>query len=114
MACDLTSLSGYLKDFTGLRPIEAVICPYAQSPGGGLGLGIPVFALVVLSPLMLGLAARVQHPGPVLVAMILLAGTFAAVLPGPAAQLGAIALFFGIISVGFIMYRRASNTLSAP
>jgi hypothetical protein len=111
MACDYSSLPDYLKDFAGLRPIEAIICPFSQSAGGGLGLGLLVVSLVILAPLMLGLSIRVQNPGPLVVVMVLLAGTFAATLPGPAVQIGAIVLFFAIIFVGFVMYRKAQTSL---
>jgi hypothetical protein len=111
MACNYNSLPEYLKDFAGLRPVEAVICPFAQTAGGGLGLGLLVVSLVVLAPLMLGLSIRVQNPGPIVVVMVLLAGTFAATLPGPAVQIGATVLFFGLIFVGFVMYRKAQTSL---
>lgn len=111
MACDLASLSGYLGNFTGTRPVESVICPFAQSAGGGLGIGVPLFALLFFGPIGLAMSVRIQHPGPILVAGMLTIGAVAATLPGQASQIVAIVFFFAIVGLGLYLYQRAKTTL---
>ena len=91
MACDAANLPHYLKNFSGLDPVNAAVCPYAQSGGGGLGLGVPLFTLLVIGPLGLAMSVRAQHPGPVIIAGFLSVGAIAASLPGPAATIAVLA-----------------------
>lgn len=111
MACDRTELEHYLQNFTGLDPVNSVVCPFAQSDGSGLGMGIPLFALVVLGPLGLAMTVRMQHPGPLIVAGMLTIGAIAANLPGQAAQIGAIVFFFAIAAIGLFLYQRFKRSL---
>lgn len=111
MACNASNLTHYLENFSGLDPVNAAVCPYAQSGGGGLGLGVPLFTLLVVGPIGLGLTARTQHPGPVIIAMMLTIGAIAATLPGPAATVVAIVLLFSLAAFGLYIYQRAQSAL---
>lgn len=111
MACDAQNLTHYLENFTGLDPVNAAVCPYAQSAGGGLGLGLPLFSLLVLGPLGLAMSVRANHPGPIIVAGFLTIGSMAAVLPGPAAQVIAVVMFFSLAGFGLYIYQRAQSSL---
>lgn len=109
MPCTRPELTDYLANFT--IPTDAVVCPFVQDGGGGLGLGLPLFALLVFGPLGLAMTVRIQHPGPIVVAGMLTIGAIAASLPGQAAQIAAIVFFFAIVAMGFYIYQRASNSL---
>lgn len=111
MACNRPGLTDYLTNFTGQDPMNAVICPFAQSGGDGLGLGVPLVTLFVFGIVGLGLTVRTQHPGPILVAGILTIGAVAATLPGPGAQIAGIVLLFAIVGLGFMLYRRGKTSL---
>lgn len=111
MACDRPELADYLTNFTGMDPLNAIVCPFAQSGGGGLGLGVGMVSLFVFGALGLALTVRTQHPGPMLVSGMLVIGAIAVSLPGQAAQIVAVVFLFGLIAVAFMLYRRAQNTL---
>lgn len=111
MPCTRSELTGYLANFTGTDPLDAVICPFTQSAGGGAGMGLGVFSLFVIGFLGLGLAVRTQHPGPILVAGMLSAGLFAASLPGIVLKITALVFFFGIAAAGLFLYQRAQTAL---
>lgn len=111
MSCNRPQLIDYLSNFTGQDPINAVVCPFAQSGGGGAGMGLPVFALFVVGMLGIGLSIRAQHPGPVVVAGMLSAGLFAASLPGIALKIFALVMFFGIAAVGLYLYQQSQSAL---
>lgn len=111
MACNRSNLIDYLSGFTGQDPINAIICPFAQSSGGGAGMGLPVFAMFVVGFLGLGLSIRAQHPGPVLVAGMLSMGLFATALPGIVLKVAALVFFFGIAAMGMYLYQRARTSL---
>jgi len=74
-------------------------------------MGIEVFALMFFGALGLGLTVRVQHPAPIIVAFILTAGVAALSLPGTAAQMLAIVLFFSLAGMGLYLYQRAQSSL---
>lgn len=109
MACERSALHEYLGNFSGSDPIDAVVCPYTQEAGAGMGM--PVFSLIVISFLGLGLTIRTQHPGPIMVCGILSAGLFAASLPGIAAKIFALVMFFGISAIGLYIYQQAQTSL---
>lgn len=109
MPCTRPELQDYLGNFT--IPSDAVVCPFVQDAGGGLGLGLPLFALLFFGPLGLAMAVRIQHPGPIVVAGMLTIGAIAASLPGQAAQIAAIIMFFAIMGIGLYIYQRASSSL---
>lgn len=110
MACeDYDSLVEPLANFSGSEPVDAIVCPFASDMGAGMGL--PVFSLFVFGLVGLGLTARTQHPGPILVAGILSAGVFAARVPGQAVNIAALAFFFGIVAIGFYIYTKARRSL---
>lgn len=111
MACDAENLTHYLENFSGVDPVNAAVCPYAQSGGGGLGLGLPLFTLFVIGPLGLALSVRAQHPGPVIIAGFLSIGAIAVNLPGPAATIIAIVMLFSIAAFGLYIYQRAQSSL---
>lgn len=111
MACERPELTDYLSNFTGLDPVNAIACPFAQSSGGGLGIGIPMAALLVFGPLGLAMTIRAQNPAPLIVSGILVIGVIAVSLPGQAAQIAAVVFLFALIGVGFMLYRRAKTTL---
>lgn len=105
--CNRPNLVDYLANFT--RPPKAIVCPFVQSDGAGMGMA--VFSLFVFAGLGLGLTIRTQHPGPLLVAGILTVGTMTLTLPGLAAQIAALVLFFGISALGLYLYSKANRTL---
>jgi len=109
MACDMNSLAGYLREFSGQRPLDAIICPFAGP--NGAGMGIEVFALIVVSMLGFGLAVRTRHPAPVVVSGMLSAGLFATALPSSAAAIFALVLLVGIIAGGLYIYQRARTQI---
>lgn len=109
MGCTKNNLWGYLSDFSGQNPLDAVICPFAGPNGAGIGVG--VFALLFVGVLGLALAVRVQHPAPLLVAGMLSAGLFATTLPPGAAVIFSIVLLFGIIAGGIVLYQRFRTTI---
>lgn len=111
MPCTRPELADYLANFTAQDPINAVVCPFAQSGGGGAGMGMGVFSLFFVGMLGLGLTVRAQHPGPLVVSLILSAGLFATSLPGIALKIGALVLFFFIGAMGMFIYRNAQNSL---
>jgi hypothetical protein len=104
-------LLAYLSEFQGQDPIDAVICPFVQSSGGGAGMGMGVFAMFVVGMMGLGLTVKAQHPGPIVVALMLSAGLFATALPGLVLKIGALVLFFAIAGVGLYIYQRAQSSL---
>lgn len=109
MGCTKDNLWGYLADFGGQNPIDAVVCPFAGP--NGAGIGVPVFALLFIGVLGMALAVRTQHPAPLLVAGMLSAGLFATALPPGATVIFAIVLLFGIIAGGVFLYQRFRTTL---
>lgn len=109
MACNKASLAGYLRDFSGQRPLDAIICPFAGP--NGAGMGVEVFALLVIGVLGLGLAVRAQHPAPILVAGMLSAGLFATALPGAAGIIFALVMLVGIMAAAFFLYQRSKRAL---
>jgi len=109
MPCNRPSLTDYLTNFTGSDPVDAVACAYAQDSGAGMGMAM--FFTLMLSFMGLALTVRVQHPAPILVALMLSAGLFATLVLGVVSQIGAIALFFGITALGLYVYNRAKNEL---
>lgn len=111
MACNRAELSDYLANFTGQDPLNAVICPFVQSSGGGAGMGLEVFSLFIIGAMGLGLTIRAQHPGPILIAGMLSAGLFATSLPGIALKITALVLFFGIAALGLFLYQQAQSSL---
>lgn len=111
MACTRDSITGYLASFTGQDPIDAVVCPFVQSSGGGAGMGMGVFALFFVGFLGVALSIRAQHPGPLLVALMLSAGLFAASLPGVVLKIGALVLLVGIAGMSLFLYQRAQTSL---
>lgn len=111
MACSRGNITDYLANFTGQDPIDAVICPFVQSGGGGAGMGMGVFALFFVGFLGVGLTIRTQHPGPLLIALMLSAGLFAASLPGVVLKIGALVLLVGIAAMSLFLYQRAQTSL---
>lgn len=107
--CDASSLTDYLDVFTGQDPLSSVICPYAGP--NGAGMTIPVFGLLLIGMLGLGLTIRTQHPAPLIVTLILSAGLFATVLPGGALQIAAIGIMVAIAGAGLVIYQRSQSAL---
>ncbi len=109
MACDRAELHDYLGNFSGDDPVDSVVCPFTQDAGAGMDM--PIFALIVIGGLGLGLTIRTQHPGPIMISGMLSAGLFAASLPGIAAKIFALVLFFAIAGLGLFLYQRAQTSL---
>ena len=107
--CDRENLIDYLNSFSGQDPVKSVVCPFAQDAGAGIGLSI--FSLLFFGGVGLALSVRVQHPGPVLVAVILTGGVAALSLPGQAVVVVWIVLLFGIAALGIYLYARAQTSL---
>lgn len=105
--CDEPNLIDYLKHFTGQDPIKAAACPFID----GLGIGEAVFLLFVVGGIGMAMTIRVQHPGPLLVAFILVGGFFAAGLPGIVAKVLALLVFFGLAAAGLHVYQQAQSGL---
>jgi hypothetical protein len=107
--CDRGNLTDYLANFSGQQPIKAVVCPYAQDAGAGMGLG--VFALFFFGSVGLALTVRTQHPGPLVVALMLSAGAVAFSVPGAAIEILALVFAFSIAALGIYLYKRAQTSL---
>jgi len=107
--CDRANLTDYLTNFSGQDPIKTVPCVFAQDAGAGMGLS--VFSLFFFGSIGLALSIRIQHPGPILVAVILTGGVAALSLPGQAVVIVWIVLLFGIAALGIYLYARAQNSL---
>lgn len=108
--CGQDSLLDYLNpDLVGGDwPVHAVYCTFVQ---GGAGIPGPVLSLVVFGTLGLTVSHRVQHPGPVIVAGILTAGTVAASAPAGGINIFAVVLFVGIAAVMLYVYQQAQDSL---
>lgn len=110
MACeDYSNISDPLSNLSGNAPIDAVTCPYVADYGAGMGM--TVFALFVFGGLGLALTVRSQHPGPLIVVSILGAGLLTPTLPGVAAKILALVLFFALAGVGLIIYQKMQSSL---
>lgn len=109
MACNKDSLTAYLADFSGQRPLDAIICPFAGP--NGAEMGVPVVALIFVGVLGMGLAVRSRNPAPLIVVGILSAGLFATALPGAAGNIFAMVLMAGIIAAGMYLYKRFQSSL---
>jgi hypothetical protein len=108
MSCkDYDNLYEALTDFDQVS--DVVLCPYTSE--AGMGMGMAMFGLLVASMLGMGLTIRTQHPAPVLVSAILSAGLIAQALPGGAARILALILFFGISGVGLWVYSKTRTQL---
>lgn len=105
--CDRPELVDYLTNFT--KPPKTVICPFVQDQGSGMGMAL--FSLFVFGGMGLALTIRTQHPGPIMVGGILSAGIITLSLPGAAAQIAALVLFFGLSALGLYLYSTAGDTL---
>lgn len=106
MACK-SDLAEQLSDFDNL--VELIRCVYTSD--AGLGLDVAVFGLFLFGTLGMGLSIRTQHPAPILVAGILSSGVIAASIPGIAAKIFALVLFFGLVGLGLYVYQRTQRTL---
>lgn len=106
MACK-EDLPEQLREFDNL--VELIRCAFTSS--GGAGLDVGVFGLFLFGTLGMALSIRTQHPAPVLVSGILCAGVVAASIPGIAAKIFALILFFGIAGLGLYVYQRTRRTL---
>jgi len=96
----------YLSDlWSGENPLEAIYCPFVQDAGAGMGM--TVFALIVFGGIGLAMTARIQHPGPILVAGMLSAAFVASSIPGQAATIMFLVFVFGITAIGLYLYRQA-------
>lgn len=110
MACETYgNVTDPLANFSGSAPLDAAICPYTA--GYGAGMGMTLFVLLVFAPLGLALTVRAQHPGPVVVMAILAGGLIAPTLPGIAAKILALVLFFAIAGVSLIIYQKMQSSL---
>jgi uncharacterized membrane protein len=98
----------YLADFSGRSALDAIGCAF--SADWGLGMG-PTFMLFVFGFLGLALTVRTRHPGPVVVAAMLSAGTIAASIPGIAVKVMAFVIFIGFAAAAFFIYQRAQGAL---
>ena len=108
MACTRTPMWKYLADpWGGSNPFEALYCPFVQDAGGGMGMGMGLFALVIFGVIGLGISARIQHPGPILVAGMLSTAFVAASVPGQAATIMLLVFVFGIAALGLYLWQRA-------
>lgn len=107
--CDRASLADYLSNFAGQDPLKVIVCPFAQDAGAGMGM--PLFAMGLFGFIGLGLTIRTQHPGPIVVAGILSASVVALRLPGNAALVLSVALFFAIGGFALYIYQRAQTSL---
>lgn len=108
--CTASNLSFYLRNFSGQDPIRAVQCPFTQDAGAGMP--VPVFALFLFGMIGIAVSIRSQHPGPILVVGLLTAGAFVTTaLPGLAAKVLALVVFFIITGAGFWLYQRSKRAL---
>jgi hypothetical protein len=107
--CDRPELTDYLTNFTGQDPVKSAACPFVQDAGAGMGL--TVFSLFFFGAIGLSLTARAQHPGPIVVAMMLTGGVATFALPGIAAKIAMLVLLFAISGLGVYLYARAQSSL---
>lgn len=107
--CNKTAID-YLTNFSEPQaPVKAVTCAYTSD--GGAGMGLPVFALLVFGGVGLALTVRTGHPAPIVVASILSAGALSFAIPGMAAKIIAMVIFFSVAGLGMYLYQRAQNSL---
>lgn len=105
--CGQPELVDYLNFSTSTQaPVKAVVCPFAST-----GMGLEVFSLFAFGAIGLGLTVRTRHPAPVLISGMLSAVVMTATLPGEAANMLALVLFFGISALGLYLYARAQSSL---
>lgn len=107
--CNRPQLVDYLTNFTGQDPVKSVTCAFAQDAGAGMGL--TVFSLFFFGGIGLALTARAQHPGPLVVAMMLTGGVVTFSLPGIAAKVAMLVMLFAISALGIYLYARAQSSL---
>lgn len=105
--CDRPEPIDYLTNFTGQDPVKSVVCGFTQ--GGDMPL--VVFSLFFFGMIGIGLTVRTQHPAPLLVAFMLTASVAALSLPGQAAQILALIVFFGVATLGMYLYSKAQSSL---
>lgn len=108
--CNKTNVVDYLSNFSEPQaPVKAVTCAYASD--GGAGMGLPVFALLVFGSVGLALTVRTGHPAPLVVASMLSAGALTFAVPGIAAKILTLVIFFTVAGLGMYLYQRAQNSL---
>jgi len=96
--CTGGNLADYLDLANPQDLLRAVVCPFVQPEG--LGMGMAAFAILVYGGVGLALTVKVRHPAPIIVSGMLLAGTFALALPGVGVRILAIVLFIGLSGLG--------------
>jgi len=110
MACEEgNSLLYWLKSFQGSDVAGAGTCPYVSDLGGGIPMS--VFALFVFGMVGLALSVKAQHPGPVVVSLILSAAVVARSVPGIATRLVAIVILFILVGGSLYLYQRSQSAL---
>lgn len=107
--CNKGSLADYLDLANPQDLLRAIVCPFAQ--GDGLGIGVAAFAIIVWGVVGLALTVKVRHPAPIVITGLLLGGTFALALPGVGARILAIVVFVGLSGLGLWLYQRAQSSL---
>lgn len=108
--CNKTALE-YLQNFSSdpQAPVKAITCAYSSD--GGAGMGLPVFALILFGGVGLAMTVRTGHPAPLVVAGMLSAGAVAFAIPGMAAKIMTLVIFFAVAGLGMYLYRRAQTSL---
>lgn len=89
-------------------PVRAPVCAFVQ---GGAGVPGVVLSLVFFGTVGMALSYRVQHPGPIVVAGLLTAGSAALSSPGSMMNIVGIVVFLGISVAGIYIYTRMQRTL---
>lgn len=110
MPCsDYSNITDPLGNFSGQAPLDSAICPYTA--GYGADLGLTLFVLLVFAPLGFGLTVKARHPGPLVIMSIFAAALITPSLPGIAAKILALVLFFAIAGISLIIYQKMQSGL---
>lgn len=106
MACsDYNELWKFLADFEGQAPVDAVVCFFTDA------MGMALFAVLVFGGAGIAMTIRHESLAPTIVANMFAASLVFALVPSPAARIGAAVMLFGLTIAGYIIYQRSSSAL---
>lgn len=107
--CDAAALTEYLNSTAYSDwPVRAPTCAFVD---GGAGIPGPVLSLVVFGVIGMTMSYRIQHPAPIVVSGILVAGIFTAGAPANMVNILGLVLFIGLSIAGLYLYQRAQSAL---
>lgn len=107
--CDAATLVDYFNSSAYADwPVRAPTCAFVD---GGAGIPGPVLSLLVFGTIGMTMSYRVQHPGPIVVSGILVAGVFTANAPANMVNIIGLVLLIGLSIAGLYLYQRAQRAL---